>query len=95
LWTNILKDIQKNEKNVKNAIVAANNHYAGFGPMTAKLFAEMMDLRNHIRPFPVVDYKIPIPTSSTDNSIFENDRMIYKRYSKTKARQTDITEFFK
>ena len=51
-----------------------------------------MDLKNHIRPFPVVDYKIP--TSSTDNSIFENDRT-YKQYSKTKARQTDISEFFK
>ena len=37
LWNNILKDIQNNEKNVKNAIVAANNHYTGFGPMTAKL----------------------------------------------------------
>ena len=89
-WTNILKDIQKNEKNMKSAIIAANNHYAGFGPMTAKLFAEMMDLKNKIKPFPVVDYKIPI---STDSSIFENDR-IYKQY-KGKARQTDISEFFK
>jgi uncharacterized protein YecE (DUF72 family) len=91
LWIDILKDIQKNEKDIKNAIIAANNHYAGFGPMTAKLIAEMMDLQNKIRPFPVVDYKIP--TSSTDNSIFENDR-IYKQYSRTKARQTDISEFF-
>jgi hypothetical protein len=33
-------------KNVKTAIIAANNHYAGFGPMTAKLFAEMMNLQN-------------------------------------------------
>ena len=39
LWTNILKYIRHNEKNVKTAIIAANNHYAGFGPMTAKLFA--------------------------------------------------------
>ena len=56
LWTNIIKDIQNNEKNVKNAIVAANNHYAGFGPMTAKLLAEMMNLKNHVEPFPLVDY---------------------------------------
>ena len=56
---------------------------------TAKLFAEMMNLENNVRSFPVVDYKIP-----TDNSIFENDR-IYKQYSRTKARQTDISEFFK
>jgi len=91
LWRNILKDIQKNEKNVKTSIIEANNHYAGFGPMTAKLFAEMMNLKNHLRPFPIVDYKIP---SSNDISIFQNNR-IYKRYSKTKVRQTDISEFFK
>jgi uncharacterized protein YecE (DUF72 family) len=91
LWRNILKDIQKNEKNVKTSIIAANNHYAGFGPMTAKLFAEMMNLKTYVRPFPIVDYKIP---SSIEKSIFQNNR-IYKRYSKTKVRQTDISEFFK
>jgi uncharacterized protein YecE (DUF72 family) len=91
LWTNIIRDIEKNEKNVKNAILAANNHYAGFGPMTAKLFAGMMNLKNKIKPFPIVDYKIP---TSTDTRIFENYRK-YKQYSKTKARQTDISEFFK
>jgi uncharacterized protein YecE (DUF72 family) len=90
-WANILKDIQKNEKNVKTAIVAANNHYAGFGPMTSKLFAEMMDLKSHVKLFPIIDYKIP---TSTDSSIFENYR-IYKKYFKTKTRQTDISEFFK
>ena len=60
LWKDILKDIQKNEKNVKTAIVATNNHYAGFGPMTTKLFAEMMNLENNIRLFPLADYKIPL-----------------------------------
>jgi uncharacterized protein YecE (DUF72 family) len=91
LWADRFKDIQKNEKSVKTTIVAANNHYAGFGPMTAKIFAEMMNLKNHLRTFPVVDYKIP---SSDDISVFQNNK-IYKRYSKTKARQTDISEFFK
>ena len=59
--------------------------------MTAKLFAEMMILKNKIRPFPIIDYKIP---TSTDSSINEKDR-IYKQYSKIEARQTDISEFFK
>jgi hypothetical protein len=59
--------------------------------MTSKLFAEMMNLENKVRTFPIVDYKIP---TFTDNSIFENYR-IYKQYSKTKTRQTDISEFFK
>ena len=57
LWTRIIKDIQKNEKNVKTAIIAANNHYAGFGPMTANKFAEMMNLQNKIKKFPTADYQ--------------------------------------
>ncbi|MGE5635269.1 MAG: hypothetical protein ACM3VV_08545, partial [Deltaproteobacteria bacterium] len=85
--------IQKNEKNVKTAIITANNHYAGFGPMTAKLFAEMMNLKNHVRQFPILDYKIP--SSSNETNIFKNNYRIYKYYSKTKTRQTDISEFFK
>jgi hypothetical protein len=91
-----LKDIQKNEKNVKNAIIAANNHYAGFGPMTTKLLAEMMKLKNHVRSFPLVDYKIPI--SSSDINIYENNdnyRMYKKQHYSKKTRQTDISEFFK
>jgi hypothetical protein len=48
-------------------------------------------LKTYVRPFPIVDYKIP---SSIEKSIFQNNR-IYKRYSKTKVRQTDISEFFK
>ena len=95
LWINKLKDIQNNEKNVKTDIIAANNHYAGFGPMTAKLFAEMMNLKNHVRSFPILDYKIP--SSSNETNIFENNfnNRIYKQYSKIKTRQTDISEFFK
>jgi uncharacterized protein YecE (DUF72 family) len=94
LWRNILKDIQKNEKNVNTSIIAANNHYAGFGPMTTKLLAEMMNLKNHVRSFPLVDYKVPSFSSSNDISIFQNNR-IDKGFSKIKARQTDISEFFK
>jgi uncharacterized protein YecE (DUF72 family) len=92
LWTDIFKDIQKNEKNVKNSIVAANNHYAGFGPMTVQIFAEMMNMENHIRSFPIEDYKIPFSLGSTieDKQNFK----IYKQL-RSKTRQTDISEFFK
>jgi hypothetical protein len=91
LWTNIIKDVQKNEKDVKTAIVAANNHYAGFGPMTSKLFAEMMNLKNHIRPFPIVDYKIPFNGFSKTEEGNQNFK-IYKKLG-SKTRQTDISEF--
>jgi uncharacterized protein YecE (DUF72 family) len=94
LWINKLKNIKTNEKSIKNAIISANNHYAGFGPMTAKLFSEMMNLKDHVRPFPILDYKI----SSNETTILENERnyRIYKQSSyRTKTRQTDISEFFK
>jgi uncharacterized protein YecE (DUF72 family) len=92
LWINILKDIQKNEKSVKTAIVAANNHYAGFGPMTAKLFAEIMNLKNHVRTFPIADYKIPFKEYNKTE-----DKQNFKFYKQlhSKTRQTDISEFFK
>ena len=31
-------------KDIKTAIVAANNHYGGFGPGTVNIFREMMDM---------------------------------------------------
>jgi uncharacterized protein YecE (DUF72 family) len=43
LWSKILIDVDRNVNDVKMAIIAANNHYAGFGPMTAKLFADIFD----------------------------------------------------
>ena len=58
IWSKILEDDDRKVKDLNMAIIAANNHYAGFGPMTAKLFAEMMNLKDHIRPFPILDYKI-------------------------------------
>jgi len=44
--------------------------------MTAKLFSEMMNLKDHVRPFPILDYKI----SSNETTILENKRnySIYK-----------------
>ena len=97
LWTNIIKDIQKNEKNVKTAILAANNHYAGFGPMTAKLFANMMNLNNKVTPFPIVDYKIPSFSFDVTSTVENNNyyRIYKKQHHSKRTRQTDISEFFK
>ena len=47
--------------------------------MTAKLFAETMNLKNHIRTFPIIDYKIP--ASSNKSSIFENDDIYNKNFN--------------
>ena len=51
-----LERSSKKCKDVKTVIVYANNHYAGFGPMTAKLFAEIIGLTQTIS-FPIQDHK--------------------------------------
>jgi uncharacterized protein YecE (DUF72 family) len=43
-WAGIVRRVQEEDNRVKLAIVAANNHYAGFGPGTANLFRSMIDL---------------------------------------------------
>jgi len=39
-----LKEIRQKEKDVKAAIVAANNHYAGYGPGTVDTFRKNMEM---------------------------------------------------
>ena len=41
-WADNIKDVQ--DERIKHAIVTANNHYAGFGPGTAKVFRNMLGL---------------------------------------------------
>ncbi|MDW0194161.1 MAG: DUF72 domain-containing protein [Nitrososphaeraceae archaeon] len=43
-WTTKFRTVQKDEKDVKVGIVAANNHYAGFGGATANMFRVMNNL---------------------------------------------------
>ena len=37
-WAHKMKDVKLNEKDVKVGIVAANNHYGGYGPGTVDIF---------------------------------------------------------
>jgi uncharacterized protein YecE (DUF72 family) len=43
-WTDKMKEIKQQEKNVKIGIVAANNHYGGYGPGTVDIFRQNMDM---------------------------------------------------
>lgn len=42
-WVDSIKSVQKDER-MRLAIVAANNHYAGFGPGTVNIFRNMLGL---------------------------------------------------
>ena len=41
-WANKMKEVNQNEKEVKIGIVAANNHYGGYGPGTVDMFRQSM-----------------------------------------------------
>ena len=91
-WVIILRNLQRNVKDVKTAIVSANNHYAGFDPMTTKLFAEMIGLTRTIS-FPIQDHKSFIKMINLDRYQNENSFKINKRSLK-KTKQTELSEFF-
>lgn len=40
-WTDKMKEVKQHEHDVKAGIVAANNHYGGYGPGTVNMFREM------------------------------------------------------
>jgi hypothetical protein len=44
MWSDRIKDIQEHERDVNVAMIATNNHYAGFGPGTSNIFREMLGL---------------------------------------------------
>jgi uncharacterized protein YecE (DUF72 family) len=44
-WANKIKEVKQNEKDVKVGIVAANNHYGGYGPGTVDIFRHNMDMK--------------------------------------------------
>ncbi|HEY9399264.1 MAG TPA: DUF72 domain-containing protein [Nitrososphaeraceae archaeon] len=43
-WANKMKEVKQNEKDVKAGIVAANNHYGGYGPGTVDTFRQNIDM---------------------------------------------------
>jgi hypothetical protein len=44
-WANKMKEVKQNERDAKIAIVAANNHYRGYGPGTIDIFRQNTDMR--------------------------------------------------
>jgi uncharacterized protein YecE (DUF72 family) len=83
-WAEKIKETKNNEKDIKTAIVAANNHYGGFGPGTVNIFREMMDMD----PIDVnVDMK-----KLTQQIVLEKNFELDNRTRK-KENQTTISDF--
>ena len=60
--------------------------------MTVQLLANMLNLENKLRPFPIAEDKIPFSLDSTIDD--KQNFKIYKQL-RSKTRQTDISEFFR
>jgi uncharacterized protein YecE (DUF72 family) len=85
-WAGKLKEIRENEKDVKAAIVAANNHYGGYGPGTVDIFRENMEMEK--LSFENVDiHKI--------NQDLDLETRFYSSITKQskKGKQTRISDF--
>ena len=85
-WVNKMKDVRKNEKDVKIGIVAANNHYGGFGPGTVDIFRQNMDMDK--LSFEDVDIaKINRDMESETRITFDDTKQ------NKKGKQTSISDF--
>lgn len=93
-WSNILKDFEKNESELKMTIISTNNHYAGFGPMTAKMIAQTIKIKDALKiTFPILDFKRP---SLLENTYSDDDlHKEIENNKKRKTRQSFLPEFFK
>ena len=80
-WVEELKSLQRFEKNVKVAIVSANNHYAGFGPGTVNIFRGMLKL-------PGLSWEKEKDLNQFDHTGHGNEKLI-----RQKQKQTSISDF--
>ena len=85
-WADKMKEVKQNEKDVKIGIVAANNHYGGYGPGTVDIFRQNMDMEK--LSFENVDVaKINRDIRMETTSNFNN------RKQSKKGKQTSISDF--
>jgi hypothetical protein len=84
-WANKMKEIKQNQKDVKVAIVAGNNHYGGFGPGTVNMFRERM----YLEPMSVEN----VDLNEINNQI-ESKINLDSKSSKS-IRQTSMSDYLK
>lgn len=85
-WANKIKEMKQNEKDVKIGIVAANNHYGGYGPGTVDIFRQNMDMEK--LSFENVDIAKINRDLSTEPRFNLGDR-----YQVRESKQTSISDY--
>jgi uncharacterized protein YecE (DUF72 family) len=84
-WANKMKDIKQNEKEVEIGIVAANNHYGGFGPGTVNMFRERMAME------PLTFENVDLHEIAQQISLERGFNLDFK--SSNREKQTSIPDF--
>jgi uncharacterized protein YecE (DUF72 family) len=85
-WANKIKQLKQNERDVKIGIVAANNHYGGYGPGTVDIFRQEMDMEK--LSFENVD------TDKINRELQQENKInLSERKSGRKGEQTTISDF--
>ena len=81
-WVNRIKraekSIEEENKRLKFAIVAANNHYAGFGPMSANIFRKMIGLKEVAWDQIAKEQQQEISNSNSNTSNLKNKKKTQK-----------------
>lgn len=85
-WALKMKEIKQNEKEVNIGIVAANNHYGGYGPGTVDIFRQSMDMEK--LSFQNVDVAKINQDMKSESRFTFNDTNQAK-----KGKQTSISDF--
>ena len=83
-WANKMKEVKQDERDVKIAIEAANNHYGGYGPGTVDIFRQNMDMRK------LSFENVNIPKIIRE---LELDRLNFSARKSSKGKQTSISDF--
>ena len=86
-WANKMKEVKQNEKDVKIGIVAANNHYGGYGPGTVNMFRESMEMEP--LSFDNVDL------NEINNKLESQNRFNLDLKSSKKSKQTSMSDYFR
>jgi uncharacterized protein YecE (DUF72 family) len=84
-WARRVKRVEKErgkEEEIRLAMIAANNHYAGFGPGTVNIFRKMVGLSE-------ISWTYEGPQGRTDASNF---RRLLKTHDRKQSRLTDFLE---
>jgi uncharacterized protein YecE (DUF72 family) len=95
-WAIEIKNVEigkeKGRSEVRDAMIAANNHYAGFGPGTVNIFRNMVGLSElSWEDQRQIQEQIQQQKEQEKDQLINNSNINFSK--KTKKRQTSLTEF--